>query len=223
MLKDAIAAVLSFGVAVAISPIPIIAVVLMLGTPRARANGPAFLVGWIGGLAVAGVAVLLIAHAVGLDSDGSPSGAGWVKLVLGVFLLVLALRRWRARPHGDDPRELPGWMQAIDQFTPPKAAGIGVVLSVANPKNLVMAVGAAIAIAQLGVPTGDEIVALIVFIALGTVGVGAPIVIYFAMGRRAVALLDGMKTWLAAHSQAVMAVLFLLIGTKLLSDGLQLV
>jgi hypothetical protein len=31
--------VLSFGVGVALSPIPIIGVVLMLGTPRARTNG----------------------------------------------------------------------------------------------------------------------------------------------------------------------------------------
>ena len=32
-------------VAVALSPIPIVAVVLMLGTPRARSNGPAFALG----------------------------------------------------------------------------------------------------------------------------------------------------------------------------------
>jgi len=35
---------------VALSPVPIIAVVLMLGTPRARVNGPAFVLGWVLGL-----------------------------------------------------------------------------------------------------------------------------------------------------------------------------
>ena len=53
-MGDAIGQVLSFGVGVALSPVPIIAVVLMLGTPRARSNGPAFVAGWILGLAVVG-------------------------------------------------------------------------------------------------------------------------------------------------------------------------
>jgi hypothetical protein len=44
-MADAIGQVLSLGVGVALSPVPIIAVVLMLGTPRARANGPAFVLG----------------------------------------------------------------------------------------------------------------------------------------------------------------------------------
>jgi Sap, sulfolipid-1-addressing protein len=56
-VSEAIGQVLSFAVGVAISPLPIVAVVLMLATPRGRANGPAFLLGWIVGLAVAGTVV----------------------------------------------------------------------------------------------------------------------------------------------------------------------
>src|SRR3954453_2433656 len=128
MLKEAIGQVLPFAVAVGISPIPIIAVVLMLGTPRARTNGPAFLVGWLVGLAGVGVVVLLVAKGAGADDDGgTSSGVGWGKIALGVLLLVLAPRQWRGRPRGEQPAELPNWMQAIDQFTPVKALGIGVV------------------------------------------------------------------------------------------------
>jgi hypothetical protein len=36
---DAIGQILAFAVVIALSPVPIIAIVLMLGTPRARANG----------------------------------------------------------------------------------------------------------------------------------------------------------------------------------------
>lgn len=224
MLQQAIGQVLSFGVAVAISPVPIIAVVLMLGTPQARSNGPAFLAGWIVGLAVAGAIVLLIANGAGADDDdGTSSTVGWVKVVLGLLLLLLAAREWRTRPRGDEHGDLPKWMQAIDKFTPVKAAGIAVVLSAANPKNLMMTVGAALAISQTGAATGDEIVALAVFVIIGTIGVAAPIAIFFAMGDRAVKLLDDMKTWLAANNQAVMAVLFLVIGAKLLGDGISLV
>jgi hypothetical protein len=39
--------VLPFAVRVAISPVPIIAVILVLFSARARVNGPAFLAGWV--------------------------------------------------------------------------------------------------------------------------------------------------------------------------------
>ncbi|HMJ37458.1 MAG TPA: GAP family protein [Baekduia sp.] len=61
MASDAVGQVLSFGVGVSLSPVPIIGVVLMLGTPRARANGPAFIAGWVLGLAAVGTIVLLAA------------------------------------------------------------------------------------------------------------------------------------------------------------------
>ena len=51
-------------VAVAFSPFPIVAVVLVLGTPRARLSGLAFAVGWVVGLtAVSVIAVLLLGDA----------------------------------------------------------------------------------------------------------------------------------------------------------------
>jgi threonine/homoserine/homoserine lactone efflux protein len=217
---NAIGQVLSFGVGVAISPVPIIAVVLMLGTPRARGNGPAFLLGWLVGLAVAGVVVLLVAGGAGADDDGgSPTWLGVLKLVLGTLLLALALKQWRGRPADGAQGELPTWMAAIDTFTPVKALGIGVVLSAANPKNLLLTIGAAAAIAQTGASTGSEVVALAVFVVIGTLGVGAPIAVYFAMGDRAVKLLDELKTWMGSHNGAIMAVLFLVMGAKLLGDG----
>ncbi len=41
---------LPLAIGVALSPMSIIAVVLLLTTPRARANGPAFVLGWLLGL-----------------------------------------------------------------------------------------------------------------------------------------------------------------------------
>ena len=90
-MGQAIGQVLAFAVGVALSPVPIIAVVLMLATPKGRVNGPAFLGGWVLGLAVLGTAVLLIASGAAASKHGAP--ATWVsivKLVLGVGLLLLA-------------------------------------------------------------------------------------------------------------------------------------
>jgi len=151
VMGEGVGQVLSFGVGVALSPVPIIAVVLMLATPRGRVNGPAFLAGWVVGLAVVGTVVLLVASGGDASQAGAP--ADWVsvlKLVLGVLLLGLAVRQWRGRPRGDQMPELPGWMKTVDTFTPTRAAGIAVALSAVNPKNLILTVGAAAAIAQTG-------------------------------------------------------------------------
>ena len=53
-MGEAIGEVLPVAVGVAVSPVPIIAVILMLVTARARVNGPAFIVGWLLGLAAVG-------------------------------------------------------------------------------------------------------------------------------------------------------------------------
>ena len=42
--------VLGLAAGVAISPLPIIAIILILATPRGRLNGPLFTIGWILGL-----------------------------------------------------------------------------------------------------------------------------------------------------------------------------
>mgnify|MGYP003287822831 CR=1 FL=1 len=88
-MGDAIGQVLALGVGVALSPVPIIAVVLMLGTPRARANGPAFVLGWVAGLAVAGTVILLVSSGAGASEDGDPANwVGVLKIVLGLLLLA---------------------------------------------------------------------------------------------------------------------------------------
>ncbi len=220
-MGDAIGQMLPFAIGVTLSPIPIIAVVVMLGTPRAHVNGPAFLVGWFAGLLVLGTVVLLVAGGAGASDDGGPATwTGWLRLVLGALLVHLAIRTWRARPRGDTEPEMPGWMSKADGFAAPKAAGMGVLLSAANPKNLVLTVGAAAAIAQTGIDTLDQELALLAFVILGTIGPAVPVGVYFGMGERAASILEDLKHWLAAHNAAIMTVLMLVIGAKLIGDAI---
>jgi Sap, sulfolipid-1-addressing protein len=218
---EAIGQVLSFGVGVALSPVPIIAGVLILGTPRATTNGPAFLLGWIIGLAVVGTVTLLVSSGADASEGGTP--ADWVsvlKLVLGALLLLVAFKQWRGRPRGSEDANLPKWMATIDSFTPGRSIAIGGALSGVNPKNLLLTVGAAAAIAQTGAGTGGQAVALAVFVLIGTLGPGLPVAIYFAMRERGEHLLGELKTWMGANNAAIMSVLCLVIAAKLIGDGI---
>jgi hypothetical protein len=220
-MNEAIGQVLPFAVGVGLSPVPIIAVVLMLGTPRARANGPAFLLGWLAGLTLVGAIVLIVSGGIDASEGGEPaSWVSWLKIVLGLLLLLVAVKQWRGRPRGDDEAALPKWMTTIDSFGPPKALGFGVLLSGANPKNLLLTIGAAAAIAGTGIEPGQETIALAVFILIGTIGVGGPVILYFVLGERSHRLLDALKSWMAANNAVIMAVLILVIGSKLLGDGI---
>jgi len=219
-MSEAIGQVVSFGVGVSLSPIPIIAVVLMLATPRGQTVGPAFLVGWVLGLAVVGTITLVVSSGADASSSSSSDGVGWVKIVLGVLLLLVAVRQWRGRPRGDAEPEMPKWMASIDSFTPIKATGLGVLLSGLNPKNLLLVVGAGLAIAQTGASTEDQAVALAVFVVLGTIGPAVPVAVYFLMRDRADPLLGELKHWMTRSNAAIMAVLCLVIGAKLIGDGI---
>ena len=221
-MADAIGQVLALAVGVTISPVPIIAVVLMLGTPRGKVNGPAFLGGWLAGLSVLGTIVLVVSNAVGATADDSEPAtwASWVKVALGLLLVLVAARQWRGRPRTGEEASLPSWMKTIETFTPTRAAAMGVALSAINPKNLLLTVGAAEAIAATGAGSGDEAVAMAVFVVVATIGPAVPVGISVVMGDRARDTLAELERWMGAHSAAIMSVLCLVIGARLLGDGI---
>jgi hypothetical protein len=120
-MRQAIGEVLALAIAAAISPFPIIGVVLMLVTPRARVNGPMFLVGWLTGLALIGAIGLTVASAAGASEKGAPSTtADVIQIVLGAGLILLAARQWRKRPKRDEQPATPRWMNAIEGVSLPK-------------------------------------------------------------------------------------------------------
>ena len=220
-MGEAIGGALPLAVGVAISPVPIIAVVLMLTSRRGRVNGPVFVLGWLCGLAVVGAIVLSVVGPSGADSSGSPATwVSWIKIALGVLLLLLAGRQFRGRPAGDETAAMPKWMAAVDTIKPPAAFGLAAVLAGVNPKNLLMAVGGAAAIAQTGISGAQQAVAYAVFALIGTLGMGIPVGIYFAFGDRSASILRDLKDWMGRNNAVIMAVLCLIIGVKLIGDAI---
>ncbi|MGZ4682848.1 MAG: GAP family protein, partial [Acidimicrobiales bacterium] len=132
----AIGGMLPAALAVALSPIPIVAVVVILATPRARVVGPAFALGWIVGLTVVSTVVVVLAGGSDDPDSASAAGVDGFPGAVGVLFLVMAARQWAKRPREGAPAEPPAWMASVDQVTPVKAVALGLALSAANPKNL---------------------------------------------------------------------------------------
>ncbi|HEU0240943.1 MAG TPA: GAP family protein [Micromonosporaceae bacterium] len=213
--------VLALAVGVAISPLPIVAVILVLLAPRAGATSAGFLGGWVVGIIVGTTVVTIIADAAGLSTAGGGStAAGVVKIVSGTALVLLAVRQWRHRPQGDAEPPMPKWLTAIESVTPAKAAGLGLVLAVANPKNLLLILGAGVAIGSANLPVGRIVVTVAVFTVVAAISVAAPVIAYRLDRQRASAWLTGLKTWLVANNATVMVVLLLVIGVVLIGKGI---
>jgi len=220
-MRDAIGDMLPAAVVAAISPLPIVAVVLMLVTPRGRVNGPAFVLGWVLGYAVIGAIVLSVASGASASDDGTPAtGVSVLKLILGLLALLLGVRQFRGRPRGDAKAPTPRWMQDLDTFEPPKAIGTGMLLSAVNPKNLLLAVAGAAAIAQTGISGGEQALAWAIFIVVASVGVATPVVAALVVGDRSRGVLDEVKDWLVANNATIVSVLLVVIGAKLIGDAI---
>jgi threonine/homoserine/homoserine lactone efflux protein len=213
--------VLPLAVAIAIFPVPIIVVVLLLGSDRGRTKGVAFVLAWCVGLAAVGAIVLLLAGGADANDDGEP--ATWANVLLlglGLLLLMYAVKQWRGRPRAGEEASTPGWMRTLDDFTMAKAGGAGFALSALNPKNVLLVVAAAAEIAEVGLPAHRQTAVLLVFVLIASVGVLTPLVLALALGDRSREPLDKLRGWMARNNAVIMAVLFLLIGAKLVGDAI---
>jgi hypothetical protein len=68
----------------------------------------------------------------------------------------------------------------------------------------------------------SEVIPFAIGVAISPVPIIAvPVVFSLTGGERAAHVLDGWRVWLAAHNTAMMAVLFLVFGAVLFSQGLR--
>ena len=83
-----------------------------------------------------------------------------------------------------------------------------------------LSVAAGAGLAQLGLSTSDTLVSLLVFVIVGSLTIGGPVVYYLVGGDDAKTRLNEMKDWLAIHNAAVTAVVLLIFGADLIAKGL---
>ena len=201
--------------AVAISPVAIVAVIMMLLSGSAARNSISFLIGWL--VSITGVVIVVLAIG-GLERNAT--SRGYARIAIGVALFAVAVRRWHRRPGPDEEPELPTWMSSIDELTAVKAVGVRVLLSFVNPKNFWITVAAGLSIAAGGLDVAEETVVVAVFLLVASITVIVPVVGYAVAPRRVEPVLGSLRQWLIAHDAAVMTVLLILIGAKLFGDGI---
>jgi hypothetical protein len=220
-MAQVLADILPSALGIAVSPFGVVSIVLILATRHARSSGPAFAIGWFAGVLVVGAILLAVSNLLGArEDDGRAAWVSWLFLALGVALLYLALKEWRKRPQDGAEPETPGWMAAFDAMQPLKAAAFAVLAGAVNPKNLLLILAGSAAIAQADLSGEDRAVLLVIFAAIASLGTLLPVAAYLLFGTRSERLLGHVREWFLRNSSVIMAAILLLIGLKLIGNGI---
>lgn len=219
MIIEAIGKSLPMAVGVALSPIPVAAVMIILMGAQARTSAPAFLLGWVLGILTVGFIVFLVP---GIDTArGEPTAlSGLIRIVLGIALLLLSVRQWRQRTAPDEPREVPKVFAHLDQMGVIHSSVTGFVLSSIHPKNLILCAAGAATIDASMLEPGAQIIALLVFSAIASLTIVIPVTGYFLAGPSAEAMFRSWKDWLVKNNATMITVSLLIFGALLISRGM---
>lgn len=219
-MLEAIGATLPNAAAIAISPIPIIAVILMLMSPRAVRLGFSFLVGWLAGILVATTVFTLLTDVLPSGDGSMQTVLGLVQILLGAGLLFLGWKQWRSRPAPGVTPELPSWMSKIDDMGVPAAAGLAFALAALNPKNLLVAAAAGVLIGNQDLDAVPLTIAIIVFSLIAAISVLVPVLFAALAPQTGSRALAGIRAWLTANNAVIMTVLLVILGAKVLGSGI---
>jgi Sap, sulfolipid-1-addressing protein len=205
-----------YAVGVAISPVPVAASIVVLTGRHAVANGASFLAGWAIGVFSASALFVVLVDRVGI-SDADPLWIAVPEIVLGLAFVAAALTLWVRRRNRRE-RAVP-WLDAADAMTRSRSTGLGLLLSAANPKVIALALGAALALAETKASSATTVQAVVLFTAIGVVGVALPLALRVLFPRRAALLLARLRAWLGKHETAILVPLGLVIGAVFLQGG----
>lgn len=209
---------LAFGLA--LSPIPMIAVILMLFSKRAKVNAPLYAATWVLSMVVLGsAALILLGDSQFIEQDTTRTGGSIAVLIIGVLFLAYGFFLWMRRPRHPDNVKAPRWIEAIGDVPPVLAVGLGLSGVLFNTKNLPLFLAAIEHILAADLDMARSFTALALFILTASVTVITPIVLFMVGNERMHARLNRFRIWLMQHSQAMMAWVFLVIGSVMILNN----
>jgi len=212
---------LPLALGIAAAPWAIIALMILLLTPKAISNAYGFLMGWYIGLVAVGI---LIISSPGLMNDsGEPSQLmGWIRIGMGAVFLTTSLFFFKKLPAGKDQQTIPLWIERVDTFGFSHASLIGFLLSTVNFKNSSMVVVGAAFIARQGLTNLQELVSLLLFCLIASVGVLIPHIIFLLSRENAERIFGRIKIWILINRLLILLVILLVFGSISLFTGIKI-
>lgn len=172
--------------------------------------------GWLIALAVTTAVFVRVPDLI----DGfheSPPWAPWLRIGIGVLLIVFGVGRWLTRKRSTRP---PAFLDRLARITPAGAAVIGFGLVIANPKVLVMNATAGLIIGTAAAAAMSPIAVAFYTILAGSTVI-APVLAYVVAGHRVDSQLERVRDWMQREQAGVIAVVLLVVGVLLTYTGIR--
>jgi len=212
---------LPLALTIALSPLPLAALLLMLLAPGGFRAAAGFSIGWFMGVLLSATLLALLSSLLPHDRGaGSSLLQVVVPLLLGSALIVLGIVQWHDRPSRGADVPLPRWLSALDRLTPGRATIIGVGYAAFRPKNLVMAAAAGVVILGAHADPTEIVISVAVFTALASITMLGPVFAYAFGGQAVRGRLERLREWLVRNMPLITVVTVLVLGAFLVLAGL---
>jgi len=207
---------LLIGLAIALDPLPLTSFVVVLPSKGGVRKGAAYLFGWLVSLAIV-VAVTVLATGNNPPKPNTvPSLASLaVKIAIGTFLVVIAIRQRRRMRGPKKPKKPPKWQQHVDNMSPWFALGLAPAL---QPWTLIAAGAATVVNAKLS--SWESLLALIGFCVLGSASYIAMEIYATFRPAQSQAFLTRFRTWMETHTDRAIVIGCLVLGFWLIASGI---
>lgn len=223
-MAELILSLLPLAVAAALQPPQVIALVILLQTRKGLTNALAYIVGMIAfRLLLGGIFWVLISN---VEETVETSGGnfsllvGTVLLVLGILMLVNALRRGFST-HGEDEAAA-SWLDKLQDVTPLRAALVGVAFLALDPKDWLVDISAINLIADADLIGLQSLLTFLVYILMAQSLLLIPLILSFFLPQRTQSSLSRLTAWMKRQERAIEIVFALIFGLLFLYTGLDL-
>lgn len=210
---------LPIALGIAASPGPILALMILLMTPRAIPNSYSFLLGWFIGLMLVGTLVL---HSPGLiETTGAPSLiSAWIRISLGASFLLFSLFIVKNIPKKGEVVTPPKWLEKVDSFGFFQALIVGFIFSGPNIKNAAMVATGAVTIGGAGLSSHQELIVLFLFCVFASLGVLIPHTVFLLFRNTAESVFGNLKVWLLRNRVLILMIVLVIFGGLSLYRGI---
>lgn len=221
MILQAIGHLLPLAVAVAISSVPIMAVLLILLSPTPRNSSIAYLAGWVLGIAALAVAFSAGAAAFPATEKRHPDFTfALAQIVIGISLEAFALALWR-RSDRNATQEMPKWLRVVGAVRPWQAFGFAFALNL-RPKALLLSAAAGVVLTAQPLTAGSWAVALVVYTVISASTIGIPVLYAIVNPASAQPRLEVVRDWILQNNRIITILVMVVIGFVILGNGLTL-
>jgi threonine/homoserine/homoserine lactone efflux protein len=207
------------GLAITLDPLPLTAFIIILASERGSRKGAAFVAGWIISLAIVVAVTVAATGNSPPKSNTAPSLAALaLRILIGVVLLVIALRQYRRMGRPKKPKKQPKWQAGVDSMSPLYAMALA---PLTQPWGMIAAGAATVVEAKLS--SAADYLSLLYFCLLATASYLAMEIYATIRPEQTQDFLARLRAWIDSHTDQLIILVSLVLGLWLIGKSVDLI